>query len=432
MRRVRRVALLLGLLGAAWSGPAEAQHASDVPLAGVANPGPRISLITFGAGHNSWKVWELFGHNMIRVTDPGSGTDVAYNFGMFDFGQENFYWNFLQGRMWYWMEPDNPVAWIAGYQRVGRSVEIQELDMTPAQALALAEALARNAQPDQMFYRYEPFRDNCSTRVRDALNLALGGALERELSAVPSGATFRSRTAELTAANPAIYFGLMLLLGPSTDQPLSAWDDAFIPMRFAHYLEPVQSPAVGDGTTPLVAFASFQPAPDAASSPPRSPARWLGWFLVFGVLMGGLLAWTGGRSGAGRGRRPFLALAGAWTLLSGLAGLIMVYLWALTDHSYAFRNENVLQASALGLVMFGVLAVWARRDGPAPAGLRVLAATVAALSVAGVVIQVLPWFPQVNAPILAFFVPANLGMALGARRAAPASATTPVPTAIPS
>ncbi|TFG50363.1 MAG: hypothetical protein E4H38_03705 [Gemmatimonadales bacterium] len=107
----------------------------------------------------------------------------------------------------------------------------------------------------------------------------------------------------------------------------------------------------------------------------------------------------------------------------------MLYLWAFTDHSYAYRNENMLQASILGLIMFGFLAGWARRSGPAPNGVRVLAVAVAVLSLLGVLIQVLPWFAQVNGPILVFFVPANLGMALGAIRAAPRPTTMTGPTA---
>lgn len=421
MSRGRRAALLLGLLGAWPAGAARAQLPSPAPA-----PPPRISLVTVGPGAI---LWEKFGHNMIRVTDSAAGTDLAYNFGIFDFRQKNFYWNFLQGRMLYSMAGYIAALDIQRYVNAGRSVEIQDLALTPDQARTLAANLARNAQPDLKDYRYEPFRDNCSTRVRDALNVSLGGALEEALAGIPAGATFRSRTAELTAGSPGWYFGLMLLLGPSTDQPLSAWADAFIPGNLARYVEPVVNPALDGGTAPLVEAVSLRPATAEMGPATRAPSFWLGWFLVLGVLTGGLLAWAGGRQGAGRGRRPFLALAGIWTLLSGLAGLIIIYLWAFTDHTYAYRNENVLQASVLGLAMFALLAAWARRDGPAPAGLRVLAVAVAALSVLGVVIQLLPWFRQVNAPILVFFVPANLGMALGAVRAVPNPPTTSGPTA---
>jgi len=421
VRHGRRAALLLGLLGAWPAGAARAQHPSPQPAAA-----PRISLVTVGPGSI---LWEKFGHNMIRVTDSAAGTDIAYNFGIFDFGQKNFYWNFLQGRMLYSMAGYIAELDIQRYANAGRSVEIQDLALTPDQARTLAANLARNAQPDLKDYRYEPFRDNCSTRVRDALNVTLGGALERALAGMPAGATFRSRTAELTAGSPGWYFGLMLLLGPSTDQPLSAWADAFIPANLARYMEPVVNPALDGGTAPLVEAVSLRPAAADMGPATRAPSFWLGWFLVLGVLTGGWLAWAGGRHGAGRGRRPFLILAGTWTLLSGLAGLIIIYLWAFTDHTYAYRNENVLQASVLGLAMFALLAAWARRGGPAPTGLRVLAVAVAALSVLGVLIQLLPWFPQVNAPTLVFFVPANLGMALGAARAVPALPTTAGPTA---
>lgn len=421
MTRGRRVALLLALCAASLDGRAAAAQATADTAGPTVSGAPQISLITFGPGHNPWRVWELFGHNMIRVTDSAAGTDIAYNFGMFDFGQKNFFWNFLQGRMWYWMQGDNPKDWLRGYARAGRSIEIQELALSPDQARSLAGALARNAQPDQMYYRYEPYRDNCSTRVRDALDLSLGGALERDLSALASGATFRSRTAELTAGSAPIYFGLMLLLGPSTDQPLSAWEDSFIPMNFAGYLQPVTTPAPAGGAVPLVKAAGTRPGKGEEPRAPRSPESLLGLFLAVGVLIGGALGWSGARSGAGRGRGPFLVLGSLWSLVSGGAGFLMVYLWAFTDHTYAWRNENLLQASVLGLVLFVLMAGWARRGGPAPASVRAVAATIAVLSVAGVVLQLLPWFSQVNGPALLFFVPANLGMALGAARAAPAT-----------
>ena len=151
---------------------------------------------------------------MIRVTDSVAGTDIAYNFGMFDFNQENFYWNFAQGRMMYSMDAAQTAWELVRYGRSGRSIEEQVLALTPGQARSLAHNLARNAEPDQMFYRYDYYRDNCSTRVRDALNVVLAGTLDGDLSVIPTTTTYRSRTAELTADNPALYFGLMVLLGP--------------------------------------------------------------------------------------------------------------------------------------------------------------------------------------------------------------------------
>jgi len=417
-----RAVLLAGLLGATSALPASSQQADTPP-----DTAPRITLVTFGPG--TANVWERFGHNMIRVTDPVTGFDAAYNFGVYNFAQKHFFWNFVQGRMEYAADAWNPILALRGYADAGRSIEAQDLALTPEQAEALAAKLARNVLPENKDYRYDYYRDNCSTRVRDALNTVLGGEIERALSQVPTGATYRSRTAELTAASPGWYFTLMLLLGPATDRPLTAWEDSFIPMNFALYVEPIVNPALDGGTMPLVAASSSVPASDAVAQATGVPSGLLGWFLVLGVLLGGGLLWAGARTGAGRGRGPFLVIGALWSFLSGLFGFAMLYLWAFTDHVVAYRNENILQASVLGLVMFGFFAGWARRGGEVPAGIAAIARAVAILSLAGVALQLLPWFSQVNAPALVFFVPANLGMALGARRAVTTGATTPAPTA---
>ena len=331
--------------------------------------------------------------------------------------------------MWYWMQGDDPKGWLRGYARAGRSIEIQELALSPAQARSLAGALARNAQPDQMYYRYEPYRDNCSTRVRDALNVSLGGALERDLSALASGATFRSRTAELTAGSAPIYFGLMLLLGPSTDQPLSAWEDSFIPMNLAA-LPPARGRARGRRAARR-RWSGGEPRPGmGAESGPRSAGApsLLGWFLVFGVLVGGVLAWAGARSGAGRGRGPLLVLGSLWSLLSGGGGLPHgVPVGLHRPHLRLAQREPAPgeRAGAGGVRLDGGVGPAGRAG--AGVGARPRRSRSRCCPLAGVALQLMPWFSQVNGAALLFFVPANLGMALGAPAPHPLRLNRPEP-----
>ena len=423
MRPGSRTAVALALLGPVAASGAIAQQASGLPTA-AASQGPHISLITIGPGP---VIWELFGHNMIRVMDPAAGIDVAYDWGRFDFGQRNFFWNFLQGRMRYWMARNDPIRTIAYYESVGRSIRIQDLSLTPDQARALAERLDRNAEPDQMFYRYDYYRDNCSTRVRDALDGALDGALERDLTHFPSHSTYRSQTAALTSGRPLWFFGLMLMLGPGADERLDAWQESFIPMELARHLVSVTI-LDPDGTeAPLVIRSDSIPARSGVVGASRAPEFWTRWFLLGGVVVGGALAWTGWRSGGGKSRGPFVTLAGIWSLLSGLAGFAMVYLWAFTDHTVAYRNENLLQSSVLGLALFGLLAASARGRDTAR-GVCVMSAAILVASILGLILKVFPGPQQVNGVVLAFFIPANLGMALGAMRAVQSSARTLGPT----
>mgnify|MGYP001336728481 FL=1 len=89
---------LAALLAAAM--PARSQT-TDAP-GPEREPGAELSvyLVTMGPGD---QVWELFGHNAIWIHDPVRGTDKVYNYGIFDFEQEDFLLRFIQGRMLYWM-----------------------------------------------------------------------------------------------------------------------------------------------------------------------------------------------------------------------------------------------------------------------------------------------------------------------------------------
>ncbi len=128
-----------------------------------------ISVMTMGVGE---EVWERFGHNAILVEDRRAGSSIAYNFGMFSFRQEHFLLHFLQGRMWYWMAGYPTEEEVPRYIAARRSVWQQELNLTPAERLAIREDLERNARDENKFYRYDYYLDNCSTRIRDVIDRA--------------------------------------------------------------------------------------------------------------------------------------------------------------------------------------------------------------------------------------------------------------------
>jgi hypothetical protein len=157
--------------------------------------------MTMGIGE---RVWERFGHNAILVEDRARGTAQAYNYGMFDFRQKNFLLNFIKGRMWYWMQGFGLAPTLDIYVRANRSVWVQELNLTPAQRLSLARFLEWNERPENRFYRYDYYRDNCSTRVRDAIDKAINGRLRAATDTIQTPYSYRWHTARLrpTARSP--------------------------------------------------------------------------------------------------------------------------------------------------------------------------------------------------------------------------------------
>jgi hypothetical protein len=49
----------------------------------------------------SGRIVSAFGHSAIRVYDPQNQIDLAFNWGVFDFDQPNFYFNFARGFLYY-------------------------------------------------------------------------------------------------------------------------------------------------------------------------------------------------------------------------------------------------------------------------------------------------------------------------------------------
>jgi hypothetical protein len=388
----------------------------------------RIFVMTMGPGD---LVWERFGHNALWVHDPRSGTETAYNYGMFDFAQENFFKNFIKGRMEYWVAGIDAGRTMEHYASYNREVRVQELNLTPAQKAELSQFLAANELPQNRFYRYDYYRDNCSTRIRDAIDRVLGGRLKAATERVPSGTTYRSHTERLTAAGAAdvpIFTALMGGLGPAADRPISRWEEMFLPMALHDRLAEIRVPDEAGRMVPLV-ISDRQAVRSTRPPEPASAPAWIPGYAVAGLALGGLLAFLASRAARSRAARfGFAAVGGLWLLFAGTGGWILAGLWTLTDHSIAYRNENILQLSPLALPLVLLLpalaygARWAAR----PAWL--LAAAVAALSVLGFVLQPLPGIDQVNGWVIALAMPVNLALAWAARRMAaglPARPSTP-------
>ena len=253
----------------------------------------RVSLVTMGPGG---PVWEQFGHNAIMIEDGATGEARWYNYGMFDFSAADFWPRFARGEMRYWMSSQDAGASLRSYIRAERSVWVQELDLTPEERLAMRDFLTWNELPENRFYAYDYFRDNCSTRVRDAIDRVLGGALRSATEPLPAASTWRDDVRRLTAGDPWIYTGTELTMSRATDSAINRWQGMWLPsavreeVRLLRRAGPdgVERPLVKSETT---LFLSARPEPLASP-----PARWP-WYLVIGALGGALLAWLGRLSG---------------------------------------------------------------------------------------------------------------------------------------
>lgn len=371
-----------------------------------------ISLLTIGPGE---LFFERFGHNAIVVRESGRPA-VVYNYGIFDFAQEDFLLNFARGRMLYRVI-EGPLADDLGmYRAQGRSIVEQVLDIDPTRARELVDFLAWNVLPQNTQYRYDYFESNCSTRVRDALDRALDGALRAHGEGRSRGYTWRLDALRLMAPEPWLMLGIDLGLGPYADQRIDYWQESFVPDTLSRVVaEATRAEATG-AQVPVVA-ATTALAPGLVEEPPLLPPdlRWP--FLAIGLAVGAVLHRLG-RDARGSRRLPFAGFALVFELFCGLGGLLLLFLWFGTEHRAAWRNENLLLLNPICLALLP--AWWGVARGrlrPRPVA-TAIAALVALLAAFALFSKILPWFAQANLHWIVLLLPIHLALALALARPA--------------
>ncbi len=405
MNRLLALAALACLLLAGGRALAQAADAAASSAAAL-----EVSLLTVGPGEI---YWQRFGHNAIVIHDPVRGQAVSYNYGMFDFEEANFFVNFLRGRMTYQISAEDPAEEIAWYTGEGRSITRQDLRLSAAQASALQAYLENNLLPENRRYRYDYFTANCSTRVRDALDSVLGGALHRQMVSPSRGFSYRLLADALMTPQSWLMAVIDIGLGPFADQRLSYWNDSFVPMQLMDHLREMKVADEHGELQPLVKSEQVI----AKSRLPAAPAlppdlRWP--FLGVGLALGVLLLVLSSRRQSAAARRAFAVLAFTFSLLCGLIGLVLLGLWGFTEHQAAWRNENLLVFSPLCLLMLGACWRSARPGMGMSRFSRVLALAIAVLAAFALFSKILANFPQANLHWILLVLPSHLALARAA------------------
>jgi hypothetical protein len=379
---------------------------SGAAHAGVLNaPGEdlEVFLITYGPGAISW---ERFGHDAIRIRDRTSGESGDFNYGVFDFEDRAFLWNFARGHMRYMIDAGSSDIDQRDYIAAGRSVLEQRLGLSAAQAANLRDFLLWNLRPENVSYDYDYLTSNCSTRVRDALNRVLDEALRPALTARPAPMTYRQQIDRFMSGQPWLMLAMDFGLGPSADRALNEWQESFLPMVLARELRTVRVPDGRGGVRPFV-VTEHEIAPGRLEPPPRSPPD-------LELPLGGAGLALAGAILVSRSRLPVLHafLKVAFLVLAGFLGTVLLALWTVTTHYAAWANANLLVFNPLAFAMVG--AAWRSRDGidggrcmRAMVGIQVGAALI------GLLLHLLPGVTQQDLPWLLFGIPVWLAIAIG-------------------
>jgi len=239
----------------------------------AAAPAPEVHLYTMGVGQ---ALFERFGHAAICLHQPRRASeDLCFNYGTADFQTPvPLTWSFLRGRAEFWVATMTRRTMMAHYRTIDRTVWRQVLPLTDEQARAVARRLLHDAQPENRYFTYHHFDDNCTTRLRDLIDEATHGRL-REGSDDRMPFTYRDVVRRGFAADTWLVVSSDLFLGRASDVAPTRWQAMFLPEVFrAEVARRFEAP-------PVVLYARRGPPID--TNDPGWAVRL--WLVLIGLLL---------------------------------------------------------------------------------------------------------------------------------------------------
>jgi hypothetical protein len=225
-------------------------------------------------------------------------------------------------------------SFLQGYFFENRSVWSQEIYLQPVEKLRLMLLIQENLKPENRYYRYDFFYDDCSTRIRDLLEKIYGNKLIYPPDEDGKAPTFRKMIAEYHRNYPWLDMGINLLMGLPGERKTSPRERMFLPYDLQKNLtravinrDRKMMPLLGKTETVL----DF-PAPENNSSLYTSPVFVFSVILIILIILSALLR-----------KSPVMNYIDiAIFLVFSVLAVLMIFFNFFTDHVQMRMNMNII------------------------------------------------------------------------------------------
>ncbi len=292
----------------------------------------RISLLTCTPGED---LYSTFGHSAIRVTDAVSHSDIVYNYGTFNFEEPGFYTKFIRGKLTFYISTDEFDSFLYSYQIENRGITEQVLNLSCAEKYNMLLLLQTNLMPQNRSYKYDFTFDNCTTRLRDLIEKATSSQAHFP-DVLHKKATFRDLIYEYLDYNDKQWskLGIDLLLGSRLDVKMKPREVMFLP---DYLMLSFDSATIGNG--PLVNKKKVLIPGDFTKK--RINLFEGPVFIFTGIFLLIILLSFSKNSFV---KRILIAFDGFLLFITGLLGILIIFMWTGTDHLMTKDNYNLLWA----------------------------------------------------------------------------------------
>ncbi len=293
-----------------------------------------ISLITCGPGD---ELYASFGHTGLRIINHDLNTDEVYNYGMFNYSDPNFYTKFTLGKLDYYVAKYAFKDFIAEYIDDDRFVKEQILELAPSQKNAIYKYVEHNILPANRTYKYDFVFDNCATRVRDIFSESLG--MNFIFNDVIGNQSISYRTIINTYLSQRHWerFGINLLLGNQIDSNMTNDGSMFLP----DFLHGAISFAKFEGTSVVAKENLLATGKPLEENPVNGPL-----LITFSLMIAVIVV---------KFTKPLKGLQAVFfrliLLISGILGVIILFMWLGTNHQSCANNFNILWAFPANIII---------------------------------------------------------------------------------
>ena len=187
-----------------------------------------LHVVIYGPGDELFIWW---GHVALIVEYTLWDISQVFDWGVLDYPSNSFINALIRDEVRY--KVTEGFHDLQEYINANRDVTVYTLNLDRKAKETILSYAVDMTLPENCYYDYHDFRDNCSTRIRDIIDLGLRGQFKAAYGNVPGRLSYRQHARRFTWSKPASEWLLSFLCGQNLDKKITAWEEMFLPVEVA-------------------------------------------------------------------------------------------------------------------------------------------------------------------------------------------------------
>ena len=317
---------------------AAAWHRTDDMVFRIAIYGPSDEIF----------IW--WGHAALIVHNTRWNSNRVFDWGIFTYPSDDFLMDFINNEVRYRGETGS--LDLDFYIEEDRDITVYTLNLDRRAKEAILSYAENSVRPENAYYDYHQFLDNCSTRIRDILDLGTGGQFKAHYDSMPGRMSFRQHVRRYTWFRPFSDWFLGFLMGQDLDRQITRWEEMFLPVEIARNI--VEFSYIDESGAERRLVSSVQLYNSSKERPPILNQPLATWPITLGLgLLAAVVFFVIRRAGSG-GVSGRIILGISQSLLGlffGAAGCVLFFGLFLLKDDYIQQNINIIFINPLLLLI---------------------------------------------------------------------------------